>query len=57
MTMAPTRPLSSNAGGPRESIPLDSGFSLQSRPTPELEKLADTFAERLPDGIFSPAEV
>ncbi|KAF7502022.1 hypothetical protein GJ744_009607 [Endocarpon pusillum] len=29
----------------------------QKAPTPELEKLADTFAKRLPDGIFSSAEV
>jgi mitochondrial chaperone BCS1 len=35
----------------------DPAFSLQAQPSPELNEMADMFAETLPDATFSPAEV
>jgi mitochondrial chaperone BCS1 len=52
-TAAPSRDTSAS----RASFPLDSAFSLQCEPSPELEKLVDMFTDNLPEAIFSPAEL
>ena len=52
-TAIPSRPHSAS----KASSPLEPTFSLQSEPSPELEKMADDFADSLPEATFSPAEV
>lgn len=57
----PRTPTTSVSSGPfssnkTPSVP-ESSFSLQSQPSPELERMADMFADSLPAATFSPAEV
>lgn len=52
-TATPSRLHSSS----KASSPLESVFPLQSKPSPDLEKWADKFANSLPEATFSPAEV
>jgi mitochondrial chaperone BCS1 len=52
-TVVPSPALSPSRANPL----LQSALSLQSQPWPELEKMADDFANNLPEATFSPAEI
>lgn len=52
-TAVPSRPPSAS----RASSALHSALSLQSQPSKDLVKMADLFADTLPEAKFSPAEV